>query len=271
MKLNKRRKICLVLIALFACALTFAGLKGWSSWKKKTDFVRKVDKMRALVYSFYEICSIFERKDAPIIDNYMAFNTRDKALGSWRMGCLYHEYKIDCGGTTAYKRIEGGEDFGKRYHPFKSWNEEPNYSYHLDYLCKNDDPRSPHYNEASVMTIVGDDTAFNNMQKIHDASVFDSKINENFSPSAILFIEAVDSGIHWGQPGDFDLETVSKEQLFPGDTEGILIVFSDWDIWYIENSVPMETLKHFMTVKSSKEHDREKELSPYGRKIRNAG
>lgn len=268
MKLNKRRKICLVLIALFACALTFAGLKGWSHWKKKTDFQLHILKMGSLCDQLYML-SCFWEEDKPIIDNYVAYNKRDKPLGSWRMAFLYYAYKIDSSGTpwpdpNDNKWIEGGDLFGKYYHPFKSWNEEPNYSYHYKYLCWNDDPRSPSYNDASVMTVVGEGTAFEKVQTIKDDNDYASIVLGECG-SAILLIEAVNSGIHWGEPGDFNIETITKEQLFPDNTEGILVAFGDQKIWYVKRTVPMETLMHFMTVESSKEHDREKELSPYGR------
>ena len=117
------------------------------------------------------------------------------------------------------------------------------------------------------MALVGPGTAFETIQDIQVPTLFEAKLQECRAGAAILFIEAVNSGVHWGEPGDFDVETVTKEQLFPGDTEGILVAFADWSIWYIERTVPMETLKHFMTIESSKEHDREKELSPYGKWI----
>ena len=121
------------------------------------------------------------------------------------------------------------------------------------------------------MAIVGEGTAFETIQKIKNNYEYDfDSIIFGECRSAILLIEAVDSGVHWGEPGDFEIETVTKEQLFPGDTKGILVGFCNQEVWYIERTVPMEILKHFMTVESSKEHDREKELAPYGRKITTA-
>ena len=262
LKFNKRRTVSLVLILLFACALVFAG-------KKYVDFKRKVVNMQMVCWNFYTIC-ILQEEDKRVIDNYVAYNKRDKPLGSWRMAFLYEKYQIGNRGTAwpdpaKNKWLEGGELFGKYWDPFKSWNEEPNYSYHCEYLCWNDDPRSPHYNETSVMAIVGVGTAFETLQTVKDQNDYDSKADE--CSSAILFVEAINSGIHWGQPGDFDIETVTKEQLFPGDTKKILIAFADRSVWYIERTVPMEILKCFMTIESSKEHDREKELAPYGRKV----
>ena len=228
--------------------------------------------MVGVLYSFWDIPAVFEEKDKPIIDNYVAYNKRDKPLGSWRMAFLYYDYMIDNSGSPRPGEREGewdegGKFFGVYYQPFKRWDEEPNYSFHCEEVCWNDNPRSPHYNDTSVMALVGPGTAFETIQDIQVPTLFEAKLQECRAGAAILFIEAVNSGVHWGEPGDFDVETVTKEQLFPGDTEGILVAFADWSIWYVERTVPMETLKHFMTVESSKEHDREKELSPYGRCI----
>ena len=272
LKFNKRRTVSLILILLFSCALVFAGLKGASCWNKKSDFDRRVYKMVGVLYSFWDIPAVFEEKDKPIIDNYVAYNKRDKPLGSWRMAFLYYDYMIDNSGSPRPGEREGewdegGKFFGVYYQPFKRCDEEPNYSFHCEEVCWNDNPRSPHYNDTSVMALVGPGTAFETIQDIQVPTLFEAKLQECRAGAAILFIEAVNSGVHWGEPGDFDVETVTKEQLFPGDTEGILVAFADWSIWYIERTVPMETLKHFMTIESSKEHDREKELSPYGKWI----
>ncbi len=270
LKFNERRRVYLFLVLLFTCALVFGGLKKANHWKKKSDFERKVSKMVGVLFSFWDIPAVFEEKDKPIIDNYVAYNKRDKPLDSWRMAFLYYDYMIDNSGSPlpgerGGEWDEGGKFFGVYYQPFKRWDEEPNYSFHCEEVCWNDNPRSPHYNDTSVMALVGPGTAFETIQNVHAPDLFEAKARE--CASAILFVEAVNSGVHWGEPGDFDVETVTKEQLFPGDTEGILVAFADWSIWYIERTVPMETLKHFMTIESSKEHDREKELTPYGRLI----
>lgn len=269
-KFSKRHRIYLFLLALFACALVFAGLKGWSHWKKESDFDRKVFKMLNVLEEFYNIC-ILQEGDRRIIDNYVAYNKRDKPLGSWRMAYLYEKYQVECNASLPKlannELLEGGELFGKYWNPFESWDEEPNYSYRHEDLCWNDDSRSPRYNETSVMTLVGEGTAFDIIQKMNDPYDYESVVFGECG-SAILFIEAVDSGVHWGQPGDFDVKTVTKEQLFPGDTEGILVALSNREIWYVERTVPMAILKIFMTVKTSKKYEREHEryqlLSPYG-------
>ena len=273
LKFNKRRTVSLILILLFACALILAGLKGASYWKKKSDFESRVSNMSFMLNSFWFICTACEDKVKPIIDNYVAYNKRDKPLGSWRMAFLYFDYKIDNSGSPrpgerGGEWDEGGKFFGVYYQPFKRWDEEPNYSFHCEEVCWNNNSRSPHYNDASVMALVGPGTAFETIQdRKKDLSLYEAKMHERHANTAILFIEAVNSGVHWGEPGDFDVETVTKEQLFPGDTEGILVAFADWSVWYIERTVPMETLRHFMTIESCKEHDREKELAPYGRKV----
>ena len=274
LKFNERSVLYLSIILLFAYTLVFAGLKGASYWRKNFGFERHVCNMYGLLQDIYYLSML--QNDKRIIDNYEAYNETDKSLGSWRMACLFVQYRIECCGScytdpAKNKWLEGGELFGKYWHPFKRWDEEPNYSCHHRFLCWNKNPFSPRYNDTNVMAIVGEGTAFETIQKIKNNYEYDfDSIIFGECRSAILLIEAVDSGVHWGEPGDFEIETVTKEQLFPGDTKGILVGFCNQEVWYIERTVPMETLKHFMTVESSKEHDREKELSPYGRKITTA-
>ncbi|MBP5621311.1 MAG: hypothetical protein J6X44_04780 [Thermoguttaceae bacterium] len=225
---------------------------------KSLRLKKKASNLQLCVYYFREIISRdFGEK---VINNYMAYNTGNAPLGSWRLSYLYLINFYDHNDMTFEDSIKNNNC----YNPSKSWNEEPNYSFHLDFLCWNNNPFSKRYNDTSVMSISGKDTAFETLQKATWRDVDDIFAQCSHT---ILMMEAVDSRIHWGQPGDFDIETVTKERLFPGKTKGILVLFGDGFVWYIERSVPMETLKHFMTIESSKEHDRQQELSKYGRPI----
>ena len=74
LKFNKRRTVSLILILLFVGALVLAG-------KKYVDFKRKVVNMQTVCWNFYTIC-VLQEEDKRVIDNYVAYNKRDKPLGS---------------------------------------------------------------------------------------------------------------------------------------------------------------------------------------------
>ena len=225
------------------------------------EYVKMYDNSRRLRFCWHMLQNVQFLQCDRIIENNEAYNTGSKTLGSWRFGCLYASVRI--GGQTLSS--SPALFINDRFNLTKKWNEEPNYSFHFKYFCWNDNRFSKRYNDTCVMAIVGRDTA---LEAFHDRTYYDDNELTDECSSAILLVEAVNSGVHWGQPGDFDVETVTKEQLFPGKTKGILVLFGDGNVWYIERTVPMETLKHFITIESSKKHDREKELSGYGRLVK---
>ena len=250
----------ILIVAVVGVVLVAVGLKS-AQCLKEPGLEEKANRLRACGLFFRELVSygFNDRDDKKIVEHDTAYNMGDKPLGSWRLAYLYMVNFWNFNGD-----IEKSLRVENRFNPLKSWNEEPNYSFHFDLLCWNNNPFSKRYNETCVMAITGKDTAFEALQKAARRDY--EEVYERCS-STILFVEAVRSGVHWGRPGDFNVETVTKEQLFPGKTSRIVVLFGDERVWLVERTVPMETLKHFMTIESSREHDRLQELSAYGRAI----
>jgi hypothetical protein len=248
----------ILIVAVVGVALVAVGLKG-AQYLKEPGLKEKANRLRACGLFFRELVSygFNDRDGKKIVDHDTAYNMGDKPLGSWRLMYLYMINFWNFNGD-----IEESLRVENRFNPIKSWNEEPNYSFHFDLLCWNNNPFSKRYNETCVMAIAGKDTAFEAFQK---ATRRDYEEIYDRCSSTILFVEAVRSGVHWGRPGDFNVETVTKEQLFPGKTRGIVVIFGDESVWYIKRTIPMETLKIFMTIESSQGHDRQQELTEYGR------
>ncbi len=257
--LNTKRKRRVFLTSIIGvAALCFAGLAIVGVSENVRMYKGRVNLMAC--WFILSQCVYDLNPTERIIDDNEEYNTGDKPLGSWRFGCLYASVRV--GGQTVLSRP--AYFINDRFNLTKNWNEEPNFSFHFKYFCWNNNRFSKRYNDTSVMAIVGRDTA---MEAFQDHKFYDSNAWIEECSSTIFLVEAVDSGVHWGQPGDFNVETVTKERLFPGKTKGILVLFGDGSVWYIERTVPMETLKRFMTIESSKKHDRELELSRYGRAV----
>ena len=81
---------------------------------------------------------------------------------------------------------------------------------------------------------------------------------------AIVVVETRNSGIHWMQPGDFDIRTVPKT-INAADGRGISsrylrsfhVLFADGEVWYLSNKIPFEAIEKFFTIEGARENDRE--------------
>lgn len=86
----------------------------------------------------------------------------------------------------------------------------------------------------------------------------------------ILFVEVRNSGVHWMQPGDFDIRTMPRT-LNADDGRGISsrfrggfhVGFADGEVWFISNDVGFDRLSQFFTIEGARQHDREAELGPF--------
>jgi hypothetical protein len=87
---------------------------------------------------------------------------------------------------------------------------------------------------------------------------------------AIVVVETRNSGIHWMQPGDFDIRTMPKT-INAADGRGISsrylrgfhVLFADGEVWYLSNKIPFEAIEKFFTIEGASENDRETELAPF--------
>ena len=86
----------------------------------------------------------------------------------------------------------------------------------------------------------------------------------------ILAVEVVNSGLHWMEPGDFDVRTM-PQMINARDGRGISsrhpggfhVLFADQQTWFLSTKVPFAELRKFFTVESAKRHNRRQVLSPY--------
>ena len=85
----------------------------------------------------------------------------------------------------------------------------------------------------------------------------------------ILFVESKDGGRAWWQPQDVDLIGNLDEQL--GSPMGVssdhpfgfLVGFKDGTVWRLSHSIPADTLRAFMDIRSAMTHERNVLLRPW--------
>ena len=93
---------------------------------------------------------------------------------------------------------------------------------------------------------------------------------DDLDPDTILLVEVRDSGIHWMEPGDFDIRTMphgidAAEGRRPSSRHrgGFHVLFADGQVWQIAGHVPFAALKKFFTAAGAAKHDRQRELAPH--------
>jgi hypothetical protein len=119
--------------------------------------------------------------------------------------------------------------------------------------------------ETNLVAVVGRDTAW---------SARNSDEPKNLEPDALICIECQNSGIHWMQPGDFEAD---DERALQGETVrdnsgkfrvgngngGIHVMFADFEVWYLADATPIDTVRKFLRLTDAKRYDRENELKRY--------
>jgi hypothetical protein len=119
--------------------------------------------------------------------------------------------------------------------------------------------------ETNLIAVVGRDTAW---------AERNSDEPNNLEPDALICIECQNSGIHWMQPGDFEAD---DERAVQGETVrdnsgrfrvgngngGIHVMFADFEVWYLADATPIETIRKFLRLTDARQYDREKELKRY--------
>ena len=105
-----------------------------------------------------------------------------------------------------------------------------------------------------VVAVVGEGTVFANPERTPWKDV----------PSdAILLIELADSGRHWMEPGDFDIADLDARIVKGRFGKGLIVCFSDGDVWILSPTTPVPDLAKFMTITGAEEYDRDSVLGPY--------
>jgi Protein of unknown function (DUF1559) len=115
-----------------------------------------------------------------------------------------------------------------------------------------------------VFAITGPGTAFG------DGDTEKPQRLQDIDADTILLVEVRNSGVHWMEPGDFDIRTMPKtinvatgKGISSHHAAGFHVAFADGSVWYLKNNVPFEELSKFFTVAGAKEYDRDTVLTPY--------
>lgn len=87
-------------------------------------------------------------------------------------------------------------------------------------------------------------------------------------PDLILIIETEKASVLWAEPGDLDIADVHQSITAGLDGQGVLVGFSDGQVWFLDRRVPLEDLLHFMTIEGAKKSDRATRLAPYRRQVK---
>jgi hypothetical protein len=121
-------------------------------------------------------------------------------------------------------------------------------------LCFTEDADSPAYLHTNIVAITGPGTAFDGEKPCR---------REEIDSDTILAIEIADSGVHWAEPGDLDVDRIPESITAGMDGRGVHVLFADGAVWFLDRDVPLEDLKKFFTIESAKQYDREQVLGPY--------
>jgi hypothetical protein len=108
--------------------------------------------------------------------------------------------------------------------------------------------------DTNIMAITGPGTAFEEGRVIQPRDI---------SPDTILAIEIANSGIHWAEPGDLDVEHIPDSITQGVEGRGVHVIFADFAVWFLRSDVPREDLKKFFTIEGAKDNSREQLLRPY--------
>ena len=116
--------------------------------------------------------------------------------------------------------------------------------------------------DAKILAVIGEGAALNARE---------SRLLRDVPPHTIVLVEVANSGVHWMEPRDFDVATLSPSANSRGETtpssslnkHAFHAVFANSDLWCLSVDTPRELLAKFMTVDGAKVSDREVELAKY--------
>ena len=119
-------------------------------------------------------------------------------------------------------------------------------------------------NVTRVVAITGPGTAFGYGRVEAPASLDDIDVD------TVLLVEIRDSGLHWMEPGDFDIRTMPRSinsangrGISSVHKTGFHVVFADGTVWFLRNDVPFDQLSLFFTIAGARRSDRDIVLRPY--------
>lgn len=224
-----------------------------------SEYLQRRDKVERLVVAYQDYVFISNTqvywnscgKGKRLVANNLAYNGGAQPLGSWRLASLYNLQGIEQSGVPQDEW---------RFDYLKSWNDPSNKSFHVRYYSWEDNPKSSVYNHTNVMAITGKGTA---MERWQTATT--SEALSGLEETIILIEVGGDSKIHWGEPGDFEVDKITYEDVFPEGVQEIMVVFGDGEIWRVKDTVPFNVFKKFLTVNDNEWRDRRKELLPYSK------
>lgn len=182
--------------------------------------------------------------------------TDGEPLGSWRtaMGCFIFMWSVDPEAPCPQPRFEEPWDSSHNMEIDKHHDGWP-------FTCRWTDSL-----DTKALAITGPDTAFD-----EDA---DRRSLKDLPNDIILVVECADSGIHYRQPGDFDIRTMPRTINDPSgkgissrNRHGFCVLFADCEVWVLGHDTPFEELEKFFTITSVNQYDREAVLGPYRRRF----
>lgn len=137
-------------------------------------------------------------------------------------------------------------------------------------FCDDDEfdglPASRGVLQTEILAITGPGTAWGDDESEPPRALAD------VPEDTILIVSVRNSGVHWMEPGDFDIRTMPRTLNAPDGKgissdfrDGFFVGFADGEAWFLANEVGFERLSRFFTVAGAREHDREEELGPFRR------
>ncbi len=140
-----------------------------------------------------------------------------------------------------------------------TWRGASNPFAHLGWKGRLGDPRNPADipSTTQLLAITGPNTAFGDGKDELPRAI------EDVESDTIIVVETRNSGLHWMQPGDFDIRNMPRT-INAKDGKGISsihpsgfhVLFADGAVWLLSHETPFEDLEKFFTIKGAKKHDR---------------
>jgi hypothetical protein len=243
--------LSLIVISFIVTVITYYNSR--ATYSDRSNRVFKFRQIAGCLHSYFDSC-FCDSVPNPIPDNdsdiYWVNGLAIENENSWRF------YSVASYAMGGYDQVAVKKSFDIG----KPWYENPNVKVRPpDFeFCWTGEPSSESYYWTNIMTLKGKDT-------ITDLLKAKRKIEWDELRDLIVLVEVSNSKVHWGCPGDLDVENLPKDFLKGTDGKGLIVMFADSIAWYISCDVPWETLKHFLVATDLKNHSRDIELKPYTR------